>query len=104
MTYEHSSELDDLKSCLQSDPVVGQLQDGPPSNAPLAHGAVTGLLSKVTAPLRASALPVRLAPVSRVIDCSAIMVPIKMELVPNVAELPTCQKMFLAWAPPARTT
>jgi hypothetical protein len=31
------------------------------------------------------------------------MFPLKMEFVPRVAELPTCQKMFLAWAPPART-
>ena len=31
------------------------------------------------------------------------MVPLKMEFVPRVAELPTCQKMFLAWALPART-
>ena len=31
-------------------------------------------------------------------------VPLKIEFVPNVAELPVCQKTFLAWAPPARTT
>jgi len=32
------------------------------------------------------------------------MVPCKTEFVPRVAELPTCQKMLEAWAPPARIT
>jgi hypothetical protein len=32
------------------------------------------------------------------------MLPLKVELGPRVAELPTCQKMLRAWAPPARTT
>lgn len=63
---------------------------------PTAQGAVTVLLSKVTAALRAKALPVRVAPVSRVIACSAIIVPLNIELVPRVAELLTCQKTFLA--------
>jgi len=35
---------------------------------------------------------------------SARMLPLKVELVPSVAELPTCQKTLLAWAPPVRTT
>ena len=33
-----------------------------------------------------------------------MMVPLKTEEVPRVAELPTCQKMFLAWAPPVKMT
>ena len=32
------------------------------------------------------------------------MFPAKTEVVPRVAELPTCQKMFAAWAPPLRMT
>jgi hypothetical protein len=62
----------------------------------LDYGAVTGLLSKLTAPLRAKALPSRVAPVWSVMDCSAMTVPLKMEFVPRVAELPVCQKTFLA--------
>jgi hypothetical protein len=30
--------------------------------------------------------------------------PAKVECVPSVAELPTCQKMLHAWAPPVRST
>ena len=73
-------------------------------SAHVAYGAVTILLSNVTAPLRAKALPTSVAPVSSVIDCSDMMVPLKTEFVPNVAELPVCQKTFLAWALPARIT
>jgi len=57
-----------------------------------------------TAPVLAKALPSMLAPVSKVIDCIAITVPLKTEVVPKVAELPTCQKMFDADAPPLRIT
>src|SRR5207253_229235 len=32
------------------------------------------------------------------------MFPAKTEVVPRVAELPTCQKMLAAWAPPLRMT
>ena len=45
----------------------------------------------VTPPILANALPSRVAPVLKVIDCIAIMVPLKTEVVPKVAELPTCQ-------------
>jgi hypothetical protein len=55
------------------------------------YGAVTVLLSKATAPLRAKALPVRVAPVFSVIDSRLRMVPWKIELVPRVAEVETCQ-------------
>ena len=35
--------------------------------------------------------PEMVAPVSAVMDVSAMTVPVKTELVPRVAELPTCQ-------------
>lgn len=62
------------------------------------------LVSNVTAPFRASALPSRFTPVVSVIDVSAKMFPLKTEFVPSVAELPTCQKMLQAEAPLARIT
>ena len=37
-------------------------------------------------------------------DCIAKTVPLKTEVVPKVAELPTCQKMLDANAPPLRIT
>ncbi len=49
-------------------------------------------VSRVTAPLRASARPSMVTPVVTVMDASARMVPRKVENVPSVAELPTCQK------------
>ena len=58
----------------------------------------------VTAPTWASALPSSVELAFIVIDEYAIMVPMKTEDVPRVAELPTCQKMFLACAPPVRMT
>src|SRR5688572_23497453 len=58
----------------------------------------------VTPPVLANALPSSLAPVLSVIDCIAITVPLKTEVVPNVAELPTCQKMLDANAPPLKIT
>src|SRR3970282_1762334 len=33
-----------------------------------------------------------------------MIVPLMLEVVPRVAEVPTCQKMFETWAPPARIT
>ena len=58
----------------------------------------------VTAPVLANPLPSNVAPVLKVMDCMAITVPLKTEVVPNVAELPTCQKMLEANAPPVRKT
>ena len=49
------------------------------------------LLSIVTAPFRAKALPVSDAPVLSVMDVKAIMFPKNEVVVPRVAELPTCQ-------------
>ena len=60
--------------------------------------------ANVTAPVRASALPLSAAPVVTVMDACARMVPLKIVLVPRVAELPTCQKTLEATAPPIRTT
>jgi hypothetical protein len=58
----------------------------------------------ITAPVRAMALPSKVAPVSKVMDCIAISVPLKTAVVPKVAELPTCQKILAAFAPPVRKT
>jgi hypothetical protein len=52
------------------------------------------LLSNVTAPFRASARPLSVAPVPSVTEVSATMFPLNVELVPRVAELPTCPKML----------
>jgi hypothetical protein len=60
---------------------------------------VTVLVSSVTAPLRASRRPSIVAPVFAVMDVRARMLPRKVEFVPNVAELPTCQNTLQAWAP-----
>jgi hypothetical protein len=72
--------------------VVGQL------------GAVIVSSSRVTAPLRASARPAMVSPVFTEIDVRARMVPVKVEFVPRVAELPTCQNTLQAWAPLVRMT
>ena len=69
----------------------------------MGQGIVISLSCNVTAPVRASALPFSVAPVSIVMDILANMVPSNTEYVPSVAELPTCQKMLAAVAPPLRT-
>src|SRR5688572_15422823 len=58
----------------------------------------------VTPPVLANALPSSLAPVLSVIDCIAITVPFITEVVPKVADVPTCQKMLDANAPPLKKT
>jgi len=60
-------------------------------------------VSNVTAPVSAINLPSIDAPVVAVIDARAIIVPLKTEYVPRVAELPTCQKTFEDDAPLVRT-
>lgn len=50
----------------------------------------------VTAAVRASALPVIVAPLLMVTDAEAMIVPWNLAVVSMVAELPTIQKMFLA--------
>ena len=62
-------------------------------------GWVNLLVSSVTAPLRAKARPCTVAPVVTVTDVSAKTLPTKVELVPSVAELPTCQNTLQACAP-----
>src|SRR5579872_6478487 len=71
---------------------------------PLVHVAVTVLVSSVTAPLRASARPSRLAPVVIVMLVNARMFPPNAVAVPMVAELPTCQKTLQMEAPLTTTT
>jgi hypothetical protein len=74
----------------------------PPVNG--GPGLTPVLESNVTAPVRAKARPFNAAPVAIETDAWAMMVPAKIEYVPRVAELPTCQKTLAAWAPPMRTT
>src|SRR5947207_5804290 len=62
------------------------------------------LLPSVTAPLRANALPSRVALSFSVIVVKATMLPFMTLPVPMVAELPTCHQTFFAWAPPMRLT
>ena len=56
-------------------------------------------VSIVTAPFRARTRPSTVAPVVREILVSAMIVPRNVELVPRVAELPTCQYTLQDWAP-----
>jgi hypothetical protein len=65
-------------------------------------GTVIVSSSRVTAPLRASARPAIVSPVFTEIDVRARILPEKSELVPRVAELPTCQNTSQAWASPVR--
>ena len=60
---------------------------------------VTTFVSKVTAPFLVKTLPSTLAPVVRVADVSASIFPLKVEFMPSVAEVPTCQKTLQACAP-----
>ena len=57
------------------------------------------LVSRVTAPFRASSCPCTVAPVFAAMDVKAKMCPTKWELVPKVAELPTFQKIRQNRAP-----
>jgi hypothetical protein len=60
--------------------------------------------SIVIEPFLANALPSIVAPVLKLIDSSAIIVPLNIEVVSKEAELPTCQKILEANAPPLRIT
>lgn len=57
---------------------------------------------RTTAPLMQSILPSATAAVFIVTDVSASIFPLKIVDPPMVAELPICQKMLLAFAPPLR--
>jgi hypothetical protein len=81
--------------------------------AAVPRGTVAGLVytlkatvpvPKLTEPALANILPSNVALLPTEIDCSAIIVPLKTELAPRVAELPTCQKTLDASAPFMRTT
>jgi hypothetical protein len=61
-------------------------------------GALKVFVSNVTAPVRAKALPFRVAPVVSVMDDWASMLPANTVVVPKVAELPSCQKTLPACA------
>ncbi|MEZ0011994.1 hypothetical protein ABH918_004046 [Kitasatospora sp. GAS206B] len=61
-------------------------------------------MSSVTAPLRARARPSITVPVCAAMEVRARMLPLKKELVPMVAELPTCQNTLQACAPLMRLT
>jgi hypothetical protein len=54
-------------------------------------GMVKVLVSSDTCPFLAIALPWTIVPVVAVIEVSAMMLPLNVESVPRVAELPTCQ-------------
>ncbi len=62
------------------------------------------LVSRLTAPLRASSLPSSVAPVFAVIVVSAITVPANTEFVPSVADAPICQYTLQGCAPLIRFT
>src|SRR5688572_25960761 len=59
-------------------------------------GVAMAFVSKVTAPSLARRRPFTEAPLVAVIDDRARMFPWKMEYVPSVAELPTCQNTLQA--------
>jgi hypothetical protein len=61
-------------------------------------------VSSVTAPFSARTRPSIVTPVVTVMLWAAKMVPTKLEAVPSVAELPTCQKTLHACAPFVSTT
>ena len=60
--------------------------------------------SKVTDAFEANTRPSTVTPVCTWMDANARMFPMKVEVVPSVAELPTCQKTLQACAPPRRLT
>jgi len=71
----------------------------------VAHsGRLKTLLSRVTAPFRASARPSTVVPFCTVIEVSARIVPTNVVPVPRVAELPTCQNTLQGSAPFVRAT
>ena len=87
-------------SALASEPARTSLFGGP---EPIPHSAAEiTLVSIVTAALRASALPLSVAPVVKVMLASARMFPLNEVVVPTVAELPICQNTLQS-SPPLRT-
>src|SRR5687768_14180804 len=72
---------------------------GQPGGPRLHTGLFTVLLSRVTAPFRASARPARVVAVVSVMLVIAMIVPAMDVEVPSVAELPTCQNTLQARPP-----
>src|SRR6185503_18768341 len=83
---------------------LGKLGDLRELGVPAGIGTPMILESSVTAAVRANSRPSTVAPVVTVIEAIARILPLNTELVPSVAELPTCQKTFAAWAPPLKIT
>jgi hypothetical protein len=85
--------------------VVATGVPGVPLGAGVSGGALaqpwmeTLLVSIVTSPFRARALPDTLAPFCRAMLVSARIFPTNWVVVPRVAELPTCQNMLQAVPP-----
>ena len=76
-----------------------------PGAASTMLGALTEFPSNVTAPLRATARPSSSEePVPKLTLAIARMLPLKIEPVFKVAELPTCQKIFGVMPAPAPET
>lgn len=96
------AETAPVGACVTWLPEVVAVDDA--GDAAHAVGLMMVFVSRVTAPLRASARPTTVAPVVRVMLCSAMTVPTSLELVPSVAELPTCQKTLQERAPLIRLT
>jgi hypothetical protein len=74
------------------------------SSGEVKHVFVIALLIKDTSPFRASARPCTVAPSAIVMDVRAMIVPMKVEPDPRVAELMTCQKTLHELAPRMRFT
>ena len=62
-------------------------------------GAGDGVVDQRDRAVRASSLPSTVTPLLSEIDSSARMLPAKVELVPSVADEPTCQNTLHDWAP-----
>src|SRR5580698_3477895 len=98
---------------LLSTPTIGATTGGTGPGGTGTSGVVHGaklpaamwLVSNVTAPLRAKALPQEMvAPVSSVMLVSARMSPTNVVAVPSVAELPTTQNTSVPCPPPTTVT
>jgi hypothetical protein len=85
-------------------PVGGVDVGGVDEGGDVQAGVTNVLVSNVTAPLRASARPMTVRPVSTVIEVNAMIVPVTLDPGFNVAELPTCQNTLRACAPLVITT
>ena len=80
-------------------PAPGAPDEPGAPGAPVTHVFVILSPIKVTLPFRASARPFSVTPLASVIDVRAMIVPMKVEPDPRVAELVTCQKTLHEFAP-----